>query len=173
MARPKKSAHAKSARERIVEAYGRLALTKPLAGITVADVCCEAGCNRTTLYYHFETFDLVEQEFLDELFQVPPESCLAVLDGAALSARQMQSFDALCTLLALNPAGDFRDRVRSVILERARGIFRDAGVTGTQLSLRSELVADGVLSVMAQRGRTGNAIEPRELARALSCLLEG
>lgn len=171
MARPKKDSGSKGARQRIVEAYGRLARCKPLSDITVASVCREAGCNRTTLYYHFETFDLVEQEFLDTLFRVPPESCLDVLDGGDLNAQQKESFDTLCTMLALNPAGKFRECVRGVVAQRANGIFSEAGLDGVQLSLRSELVADGVLSVMAQRGKAGNAIDPRELAQALSCLL--
>ena len=171
MARPKSRA-GKGARERIVEAYGKLAMQRPLDSVTVLDVCQEAGCNRTTLYYHFETFDQVKQSFLNALFQSPPESCVDVLLGKAPGADQLASFDTLCTMLALNPAGDFRDHVHDIVAQRARMIFAGAGIEGVQLDLKSELVASGTLAVMAQRGKTGNRIDPRELTRALSCMLD-
>lgn len=170
MARPK-SGTGKGARERIIEAYGELAMQKPLGGITVLDVCREAGCNRTTLYYHFETFDQVKRTFLDGLFQLPPEGCIDVLLGKAPSAAQLASFDVLCTMLALNPAGDFRERMHDAVAQHAREIFAGTGTVGVQLDLKSELVASGTLAVMAQRGKTGNRIDPRELTQALSCML--
>ena len=170
MARPRSGA-GKGARERIVEAYGKLAMQKPLDGITVLDVCQEAGCNRTTLYYHFETFDQVKQSFLSALFQSPPESCIDVLLGKAPGAAQLASFDTLCTMLALNLAGDFRNHIHGIVVQRARMIFAGTGIEGVQLDLKSEFVASGTLAVMAQRGKKGNCIDPSELTRTLLCML--
>lgn len=170
MARPKKNGTDKDARERILDAIGALALEMPFDKITVSDVTRLASCNRTTFYYHFETIEAAKNAFVDSFFeQVPPEACLSAIGQGQMPKGPTSAFDSLCTVLALNQTGEIRRRVRDVAIERARRALSSAGLSDVQVELRSVLLAEGALSLMAYRGKGGNVIELDELAKAAAC----
>lgn len=129
-------------------------------------------CNKTTFYYHFETFDSLKGQCIELFFQrTPPSTCLSVLASGGLRSDDLEMFDSLCTMLALNHAGEFRRTLHNAAADRARAILSETGLSDVQVNLRTELVADGILSIMAYRGRNGNQIEPSELAKAVACFI--
>ena len=78
MARPRRKDGAPGARSRIAEAMWELCCTVPFSKMSVGMVVHEAGCNRSTFYYHFDglvdarRFVLLSSglpEFIERLFR--------------------------------------------------------------------------------------------------------
>lgn len=62
MARPRKDSGEKGAKERMVEAFWDQLSQMPYREVTAASVARQAGCNRATFYYYFDSIeDLAEQ----------------------------------------------------------------------------------------------------------------
>lgn len=153
-----------------MDAIGALALEMPFDKITVSDVTRLANCNRTTVYYHFETIEAAKGAFMDSFFaQVPPEACLSAIERGMALEETASTFDSLCIILALNQTGEIRRRVRDAAVERARVALSSAKLSNVQIELRSVLIAEGAISMMAYRGSCGNVIELEELAKAATC----
>jgi AcrR family transcriptional regulator len=155
---------------RIMDAIGALALEMPFDKITVSDVTRLANCNRTTFYYHFETIEAAKGAFMDSFFvQVPPDACLSAIERGGTLEEPAGTFDSLCTILALNQTGEIRRRVRDVAVKRARAALSSTKLDNVQIELRSVLIAEGAISMMAYRGNGGNVIELEELTKAATC----
>lgn len=65
MGRPRKDSADDNARLRIYRAYWRLLETTPLGCITVGAITKEAGCNRGTFYYHFDSVDALTDRAIE------------------------------------------------------------------------------------------------------------
>ena len=62
MARPRKDSEEKSAAARMIEAFWDQLSRMPYREVTAASVARQAGCNRATFYYYFDSIeDLAEQ----------------------------------------------------------------------------------------------------------------
>lgn len=65
MARPRREAGIPEGRERLIAAFWSLLKTRELASITVGALSEEAGCNRGTFYYHFDSLDALIQAAIE------------------------------------------------------------------------------------------------------------
>lgn len=71
----------------IADAFNQLLKEKPLSGISVKDICTEAGIQRPTFYYYFsDKYDLTACIILAGAEQVDPSS----LDSLVLQLRHLQ-----------------------------------------------------------------------------------
>jgi len=62
MARPKYGNGDVPARGKLVDAFWRLLAAEPYTQMSVREVCREAGLNKNTFYYHFESLDALAGE---------------------------------------------------------------------------------------------------------------
>lgn len=65
MGRPRKDSADDNAKLRIYRAYWHLLETTPIDRITVGAITKEAGCNRGTFYYHFDSVDALTDRAIE------------------------------------------------------------------------------------------------------------
>lgn len=75
--RPRKDASAQDVRERLIAAMVDRLIREPVNAVTVASLIREAGCNRSTFYYHFSGIEQLAEKALDAV--VPVEIPRALL----------------------------------------------------------------------------------------------
>ncbi len=174
MARPRKDAGTAPMDRRMLDAFAQMAAHMPMSEITVAAVCRAAGCNKTTFYYHFATFDDLVGRYLDELdaenllehaFQVLMSQGAQGLSEREL-ARLSGRYDHLCTLMALNPQGTFARRMHQILRRRVTLALGVASAPTPRQEMLVEFVTGGVASLLAYRGNAGNSIELSQLVDA-------
>ena len=166
MARPRRDNGTAPAKARIMDAFSQMALQKPVQDITVSALCQAAGCNKTTFYYHFETFaQLVEKYF--ELLDAPDllKRAFGNLLGSGAEALEepdrselLRRYDVLCTLAALNKAGIMADTIHRVLREHAGSALRLNEHPDAKQEMLVEFATGGFMALLAYRGRTGNAV---------------
>lgn len=143
MARPKKTAGASGARERICQTFWEMLETQRLKDITVGALTAAGSCNRGTFYYHFNSID-------DLIYHVIEDELLAK-DGFVM-ARLFQMSTG-------NGVGTGSDaRLRRMILIVKRGGY--------------DLVFEKVYSVMATLWRSVCCLEGGELSEDVLAMLQ-
>ena len=77
MGRPRKDTTTQEIRERLIEVMSNRLIHEPIDAVTVSSLIEEAGCNRSTFYYHFANVTQLSEVALDAA--VPVDIPLAVL----------------------------------------------------------------------------------------------
>ena len=169
----------------ILDEFARMVLEIPVPEITVAALCRRAGCNKTTFYYHYAAFDDLVDHYLEE---IDAEGLLGQALGALLeqhaeseadtspsadrsagpSARDglpegdlsalAHKYDLLCTLAALNPQGIMARRIREILREHAALTLGATDKPTMRKEMLVEVASGSFMSLLAYRGRTGNAV---------------
>lgn len=184
MARPRKERQ-HEARNQLVEAFWKFAREIPVSDMKVDALAREAGCNRSTFYYHFKGISNLREYAVDSSGIVPVLAA-ALAQGAigassskdpaarAMSAiskqalaRQNRDFiwkhekaiDDMCSLVYHNwtELDDWGIRMR------LREICRDAlgddvRANGVETRILLEFMTNGLIGAMAYRGASGNAL---------------
>ena len=65
MARPRKDSEVKGAEQRMVEAFWSQLSRMPYRKVTAASIARQAGCNRATFYYYFDSIEDLAEEAVD------------------------------------------------------------------------------------------------------------
>ena len=177
MARPRKSS-GQDARARILEAFGSLAREVSVPDITVGAVCSKAGCNKTTFYYHFDTFDDMLDAYLESMdITGISENLIGRLVGGGDVAlddadRQIvaEGFDLMCELAALNPDGPMHAKLLILMREHAGAALgadgrRDGAAHDPFAEMLAEFTAGGFLALFAYRGRNAGLLDFEHMAR--------
>ena len=176
MARPKK-ADGQNARTRILEAFGSLARGLPVPAITVGAVCSKAGCNKTTFYYHYDTFDDMLDAYLESMDVTGVSKGfidrLVGGGGVALDETERQKvsegFDLMCGLAALNPDGPMHAKLIGLMREHAMTALNACGgpcgsAPDPFVEMLSEFTAGGFLALIAYRGRNAESLDFEQMA---------
>lgn len=164
--RPKKGSEQATARERIVAAFGELALEYPVPDITVRAVCAAAHCNKTTFYYHFETFEALWDAYLEtsriheysfELLTLTMERGWKNVGGEWLWYIE-HWLDNFCLLVAHNKDNAFGAKIACYLRRALVRIYGFSQDETDEQALMVEFTLGGIMGVYAYRGRTGNRI---------------
>ena len=173
MARPRKSTP--DARSRIMSAFASMAERMPVTGITVSAICSLAGCNKSTFYYHFETFEDLVDSYLDhmELERISEYAVKKLLDGGleSFDARERKTlkegFGLLCHLSALNQSGIMAEKLRQAIYGHVNRVLEGESLDATRTQLIVEFASGGFWSLLAYLGRQEGTVSLDEAVHAL------
>ena len=121
---------------RIADALGTLLEDVPLSRITVSAVARQAGTNRQTFYYHFETLDDLVAYLCQQKVQLLSSEVAACTDARALFAALVGQVGENRAIFkkVLNGAGRgalreaFHDDAKAVLLKQARTLMGVHGV---------------------------------------------
>lgn len=158
MARPRKDSECPTGKDRIKQAFWALYAGDAPRRMTVKDVCAEAGCNKTTFYYHYECIEDVLREIEEECIPFDAPVLIAPLmkngEGVRFIAeyvsRHKERYERMCFLLG--PSGDpaFAPLLKDVMMaqwEEALG-FKVSSLS-SEGKLVIDFVASGLLGVFS------------------------
>lgn len=170
--RPKLEPGEKGARDRLVDAFWERARVRPVAEITVDELCSAAGCRRSTFYYHFDGIDelravAVEQTGVPALLA---DEFAATMTGTGELPyerfhERTREFNDVCTVAYLNwgalEGWGAVDYITALWLE---SVDADAGSLAPAKRAILAFAACGFLGALAYRGATGNTVPYAEVA---------
>jgi AcrR family transcriptional regulator len=174
MARPKRGAESKGARERIVSAFSGLARNMPMSEITVSHVCREAHCNKTTFYYYFDTFDDLKREVIDSILSgFTPENALDgfyernLFEGER-GEELLRKLDLASGIARQNPDGIVSREMSALV---SRRMEQAIGKPREQLSpknrIRFDFLVSGALGIILKYRTEPDGISLEELIEAI------
>lgn len=179
MARPRKDSEGPSGKERIKQAFWTLYTNDSPERATVKEICAEAGCNKTTFYYHYRCVEDVLAEIEQECIPHEAPVLIAPLlrngEGARFIAEYVSShkdrYEKMCYLLG--PHGDpaFSSLLKTVMVEqweRALG-FKVADLHEKD-RLLIDFIAGGMLSMFAQTSES-TEMGPADMIETLGDVL--
>lgn len=176
MPRPRKNSEQPATRQRIKDAFWSLYLELPIDKVTVKEVCAQAGCNKTSFYYHFEDIGCVLREIEDECMPVDaPAFVLAAIRNRERVAPERgyfaaneKRFDRMCHLLG--PKGDpaFAKRAKDVMTEKwCQHLGIDRATLDEREKMIVEFIMGGTASLLAARGE-GREVDLGELGSIIA-----
>ncbi len=155
MARPRKDSEEKGAEARMIEAFWDQLSRMPYREVTAASVARQAGCNRATFYYYFDSIeDLAEQAVdaavptdiadLAEMF-LSEDSAPFRLDEA-----QRRAVERICLLTGLNGSARLTERFKRTLMETWASRF---GLDLAQEDVRTvaSFMASGIVGILGDQ----------------------
>ena len=155
MARPRKDSEEKGAEARMIEAFWDQLSRMPYREVTAASVARQAGCNRATFYYYFDSIeDLAEQAVdaavptdiadLAERF-LSEDSAPFRLDDA-----QRRAVERICLLTGLNGSARLTERFKRTLMETWASRF---GLDLAQEDVRTvaSFMASGIVGILGDQ----------------------
>lgn len=116
MGRPAKSDHRQSVQERIENEFWKLLSKKALHQISVSELIKNAGCNRTTFYYHYADINgLAEKIIQRALPDTLPQLSMAYLSGEIEGIHIHAQLENNISRLGMLIGKDGSSRIRSLV----------------------------------------------------------
>lgn len=169
MSRPKKNSEVPGARQRIIDALWTLLETEHISQLGIKSIVAEAGCNRATFYYHFQSaYDLLEKAIVAELVEVgtlPLVIFSLTTQPAIRETFQRYMVPSVHRLnLAMKNGGS--ETVSNIVYEQVMGMWKKVlCVNGKELTPRSQAIlrygTNGILGLFCWEGLgdEGNIVE--------------
>ena len=146
MARPRKDSEEKGAEARMIEAFWNQLSRMPYREVTAASVARQAGCNRATFYYYFDSIEDLTEQAIDVAI---PTGIVDLAEkflsesGASfhLSEEQRCAVERICLLTGSNGSTRLTERFKRALMEawartfdvnlvRAIAAFMASGIVG-------------------------------------------
>lgn len=158
MPRPRKGSEEKGAEERMVEAFWSQLSRMPYREVTAASIARQAGCNRATFYYYFESIEDLAEQAVGAAIPVGiadlAEKFLAG-DGASfhLDRPQRLAVERVCLLTGPNGSTRLTERFKRALMDTWAGRFGlDLGQEDVQAV--ASFMASGIVGILGdQAGR--------------------
>lgn len=155
MARPRKDSEEKGAEARMIEAFWNQLSRMPYREVTAASVARQAGCNRATFYYYFDSIEDLAEQAIDVAIPTGiadlAEKFLSE-SGASfhLSEEQRCAVERICLLTGSNGSTRLTERFKRALME-AWG--RKFGVSLEQEDVRAiaAFMASGIVGVLGEQ----------------------
>ena len=155
MARPRKDSGEKGADERMVEAFWDQLSRMPYREVTAASIVRQAGCNRATFYYYFDSIEDLAEKAVDAA--VPTD--IADLaerflseDSAPfrLDEAQRRAVERICLLTGLNGSARLTERFKRTLMETWASRF---GLDLAQEDVRTvaSFMASGIVGILGDQ----------------------
>ena len=176
MARPSRNSGETPAEERIRQAFWDLLQEKPLEDISIGEVTKRAHCNRGTFYYYFtDKYDLLERVVHECLPMSIPQLMLSIaLDHGDMTyvyraaEDNREAIDKLCILLNTSAAEDVRGHAREAVAALWREMLAIDVTDNADATILFEFFVNGLLGVLAYRGRVGCKLDIATCTRTLA-----
>lgn len=167
MARPRKDSEEKGAETRMIETFWDQLSRMPYREVTAASVARQAGCNRATFYYYFDSIEDLAEQAVDAA--VPTgiadlaEQFLS--EGGApfrLDETQRHAVERICLLTGPNGSTRLTERFKRTLTETWASRF---GLDLAQEDVRAvaSFMASGIVGVLG--GQEGLPCDERFDAR--------
>lgn len=121
MPRPRKDSGEKAAEERMVEAFWNQLSQMPYREVTAASIARQAGCNRATFYYYFDSIDDLAEKSVDAA--VPTgiaDLAERFLSGSGatfhLDEGQRHAVERICLLTGENGSSRLAERFKKALM---------------------------------------------------------
>lgn len=155
MARPRKDSEEKGAEARMIEAFWDQLSRMPYREVTAASVARQAGCNRATFYYYFDSIEDLAEQAVDAA--VPTD--IADLaerflseDSAPfrLDEAQRRAVERICLLTGLNGSARLTERFKRTLMETWASRF---GLDLAQEDVRTvaSFMASGIVGILGDQ----------------------
>lgn len=155
MARPRKDSEEKGAEARMIEAFWDQLSRMPYREVTAASVARQAGCNRATFYYYFDSIEDLAEKAVDAA--VPTD--IADLaerflseDSAPfrLDEAQRRAVERICLLTGLNGSARLTERFKRTLMETWASRF---GLDLAQEDVRTvaSFMASGIVGILGDQ----------------------
>lgn len=155
MARPRKDSEEKGAEARMIEAFWDQLSRMPYREVTAASVARQAGCNRATFYYYFDSIEDLAEQAVDAA--VPTD--IADLaerflseDSAPfrLDEAQRRAVERICLLTGLNGSARLTERFKRTLMETWASRF---GLDLAQEDVRTvaSFMASGIVGILGNQ----------------------
>ena len=163
MARPRKDSEEKGAEARMVEVFWDQLSRMPYREVTAASVARQAGCNRATFYYYFDSIEDLAEKAVDAA--VPTgianlaEKFLA-RDGASfhLDRPQRLAVERICLLTGPNGSARLTERFKQALMEAWAGRF-ELDLGRKDVHAVASFMASGIVGLLGEQ--SGKACDER------------
>lgn len=167
MARPRKDSEVKGAEQRMVEAFWDQLSRMPYRKVTAASIARQAGCNRATFYYYFDSIEDLAEEAVDAAIPIGiadlAEKFLA-RDGASFHLDQPQriAVERICLLTGSKGSARLTERFKQALMEAWAGRF-ELDLGREDVHAVASFMASGVVGLLGEQ--SGRACDERFDAR--------
>lgn len=167
MARPRKDSEEKGAETRMIETFWDQLSRMPYREVTAASVARQAGCNRATFYYYFDSIEDLAEQAVDAAVPTSiadlAEQFLS--EGGApfrLDENQRHAVERICLLTGPNGSTRLTERFKRALMETWASRF---GLDLAQEDVRAvaSFMASGIVGVLG--GQEGLPCDERFDAR--------
>lgn len=155
MARPRKNSKEKGAEQRMVEAFWDQLSRMPYREVTAASIARQAGCNRATFYYYFDSIEDLAERAVDASVPISiadlAEKFLSE-NGAAfrLDDGQRRAVERICLLTDENGSARLTERFKRALMNAWAGKF---GLDLAQDDVRTvaSFMAAGIVNILGEQ----------------------
>ena len=164
MARPNKSENLNPARNRIEEEFWKLLKRKSFSHITVSALVKNAGCNRTTFYYHFDGVeDLAWKIIAENLPRELPKIAQAYFSGEIGAVTLDQETLRMIERLSILIGKDGSSHLAALVEESLKTMWIEAFHLSDikddeEVAYMLEFMAGGVVSLVKRHGSPPDVI---------------
>ncbi len=171
MARPNKSENLNPVRNRIEEEFWKLLKKESLSHITVSALVKNAGCNRTTFYYYFDSVeDLAWKIIAENLPMELPKIAQAYFNGeveaVAVNQETLRMIERLSILIGKDGSSHLAALVEESLKNMWIEAFRLRDIKNDdEVAYMLEFMAGGVISLVSRHG------SPPDMITLKKCML--
>lgn len=155
MARPRKDSEREGAKERMLEAFWDQLSRMPYREVTAASIARQAGCNRATFYYYFDSIEDLAEKAVDAA--VPTgiadlaESFLAGDETPfRLNEGQRRAVERISLLTGENGSARLAERFKRALMEAWASRF-DLDLAQDDVRAVASFMASGIVGILGEQ----------------------
>ena len=155
MARPRKDSEKRGAEERMVEAFWDQLSRMPYREVTAASIARQAGCNRATFYYYFDSIeDLAEKTVNAAVPTGIADLAEKFLSESGtsfhLDESQRSAVERICLLTGPNGSVRLAERFKRALIETWAGRF-DLDLAQEDVRAVASFMASGIVGILGDQ----------------------
>jgi AcrR family transcriptional regulator len=155
MARPRKDSEEKGAETRMTEAFWDQLSRMPYREVTAASVARQAGCNRATFYYYFDSIEDLAEQAVDAavptgIADLAQKLLSESVTSFCLDENQRNAVERICLLTGPNGSTRLAERFKRALAETWASKF---GLDPTQEDVRTvaSFMASGIVGILGDQ----------------------